>query len=384
MNSRISIDSSDLSCDSLANHIISLRSDLSRTNSENSWIEKFFQENSPNILESVEKVMQQTSRLKSSLLSKSEIMSTSMSHMSTRSRTSMNSRTISVRSSFYQSMYSLAYEQSPTKGKIQMYKKIGLCEKLTSDYQKKIENLENKNGKLMKNWTCQMQTLDLTSQDLTTAQEQFEKSVVLTGVDPKLKKISSEKFLKFFESLIKSWSILVDSLRLKIHTMHTKTSEEKATLLRRMEMKGILRNADFEQALVEKSVGGKTLKIKEAKFLELKKVAWNNANVLNGRLEKLKESEARQKQLKNQIQESQQKIQDLRNRCQKSQTEIKDLKEKIKSFQEKKASCQVPSVSDYFEKVTKLETLQKLIKRAQIENRTLERRKFNLKKSLNN
>jgi hypothetical protein len=385
MASRISIDSSDLSCESLAGHIQTIRSDISRARSENSWIEKFFQENSPNVLESVEKVMQQTSLLKSTLMSRSEIMNSTMSHhsMSHMSKASFSSRTISVRSSFVQSLYSWGYELSPTKGKIQMYKKIGLCEKLTTEFHKKIENLENKNSKLMKNWTCQMQMLDQTSQDMQTAEEQFEKNVVISGFDQKLKKISSEKFTKFFESLLKSWSILVDSLRLKIHTMHTKISEEKGILLRRMEMKGILRHADFEQALVEKSVGSKTLKMKEAKFLELKKVAWDHANVLSGRVEKLKEAEDQQKQLTKQIADSQSKCHELDNRCKKSIQEIKDLQEKITTLQEKKATRHVPSVSDYFEKVNVLENLQKSLKRAQIENRTLERRKLNLKKSKN-
>lgn len=232
-----------------------LKREVERMKMENLWIENFFQEHAPHVLNNIIRLAERSNVCikPSKLLQNSSqfITELSLSRASRESRAFSKRRVTNIRSTMTGSSsktVSLAHKDVPISCVI----KIDFCDKITNKMSTETEKMIKKSARTMEHLKAEAQELKLCSLEYLNTMKEFETFVIERGYDPITKRINAEVFTKFLHELVRSGNILMESNRLKKTTMISECNRKKKMLRMREEFSGCLRPVDFKLMTIEK------------------------------------------------------------------------------------------------------------------------------------
>lgn len=232
-----------------------LKREVERTKMENLWIENYFREHAPHVLNNIIRLAERSnvSIKPSKLFQKSSqfITELTLSRASRESRAFSKRRITNIRSTITESStktVSSALKNVPVSYVI----KTEFCDKTANKMSTETNKMSKKSAQTMEHLKAETQELALCSEEYLNTIKEFEIFVIERGYDPITKRINAEIFTKFLRELVHSGNVQIESNRLKKTTMQTNCNKSKKMLKMREEISGCLRAVDFKLMAIEK------------------------------------------------------------------------------------------------------------------------------------
>jgi hypothetical protein len=159
--------------------------------------------------------------------------------------------------------------------------KIDIAEKLIKNYKKSVQNLITTAHEQTQTKTAIIDEQNLDAKELQNMLVAFEEYVMVQGIDPMLKKVPAERFVKFLNGLIKDGNKYIEKLRLRMSVLKQQRAQQYQLLVTRKNLSKILRPIDYEQLLIEKMKAVKLLEERNEHWIGLKRVTGLTALALS-------------------------------------------------------------------------------------------------------
>lgn len=342
-----------------------LKREVERMKMENLWIENYFQEHAPHVLNNISRLAERSNVCikPSKLLQNSSqfITELSLSRASRESRAFSKRRISNIRSTITGSSsktVSSAQKDVPVSCVI----KIEFCDKITNKMSIEAEKIIKKSARAMEHLKAEAQELKLCSLEYLNTMKEFETFVIERGYDPITKRINAEVFTKFLCELVRSGNILIESNRLKKTTMQSECNRRKKMLRMREEISGCLRPVDFKLMTIEKKSFQKNDEEKQNHYAGLKNASSEAAIAMTIQQKKLlKVTQEYNKFLVNTT-HCEKMIKTLKKQLIDEQEDVVKVQNINSILAKKVKNFEAPTIIDYIIKLNIFEDLKRLLK----------------------
>lgn len=346
-----------------------LKREIEKTNMENLWIENYFREHAPHVLNNINRLAEGSNvSIKPSKLfqnSSQFITELSLSRASRESRAFSKRRLTNIRSTITGSStktVSLTHKNLPVSYVI----KSEFCDKTANKMSTETNKITKKSAQTKAHLMAEIQELALCNEEYLNTIKEFEIFVIERGYDPITKRTNAEIFIKFLLELVHTGNIHIELNRLKKTTMQSNCNRNKKMLKMREEISGCLRTVDFKLMTVEKKSLKKKDEEKQNHYAGLKNASSDAAIAMTFQQKKLlKITQEYNKLLVNTI-HSEKNIITLEKQLIKEQEDVFKVQH-LKSILAKKVmNHKAPTIMEY---ITKLNTLEELERQLKFTNR---------------
>lgn len=355
-----------LKCFKIVNN---LKREIEKTNMENLWIENYFREHAPHVLNNINRLAEGSNvSIKPSKLfqnSSQFITELSLSRASRESRAFSKRRLTNIRSTITGSStktVSLAHKNLP----VSYFIKSEFCDKTANKMSTETNKITKKSAQTKEHLISEIQELALCNEEYLNTIKEFEIFVIERGYDPITKRTNAEIFIKFLLELVHTGNIQIELNRLKKTTMQSNCNRNKKMLKMREEISGCLRPVDFKLMTVEKKSLKKKDEEKQNHYAGLKNASSDSAIAMTFQQKNLlKITQEYNKLLVNTI-HSEKNIITLEKQLIKEQEDVFKVQHLNSILAKKVMNHKAPTIMEY---ITKLNTLEELKRQLKFTNR---------------
>lgn len=268
--------------------------------------------------------------------------------------TSMDNHSVTTRktnvSSFAASIRT--FDSASGKTRINYTMRIELCDKDCQRFSGDIDSMRSEARDRLRTLTAQLEETRLTNTEAQHTLHEFHNFLQHAQT-----KMSLERFTLFYNNYVKNGNALIETMRLRNHTLKQQMIQLQKTLAIKEELSGILRPIDFEQTKNEKEELQRKLTSANTFLMGLKSVAANFRLTLIDQRNCLIQTDNNIVQLGKQIDRCNSDLARYDRVTDEISAEIVQWRERVDSLKHRMATHKVPTVMEYMQRKMLLERL---------------------------
>lgn len=272
--------------------------------------------------------------------------------------------------SFYGKKLTIS-KSTPFENKIQEYNlnyktKHELTDKVCATLRANINRQEKKSCKELKNLEALAEETQYQLSETASISESFHHNVVILGCDSNTGIISSEKFVMFARQFLDSGMMLCAKMRINMNGLDNKIGRLRRLLESKMEMSGVVTNADYENLVIKKNLGIETINNQQRFHDFIVKFQVNSSHTRNRCRKDLIKAEDELKSLETKISATRKKIAKIAKDAGYVEAEKEVALQNLEILKELSAKKAAPKASHYIalkDELSKLDKQRKILER---------------------
>lgn len=359
-DTEIDLNLDELSNEELITSLIEMHRETAYMKLESDYIERYLEQNDPELLLGVTKMMQRTvgdTRIQFAPNIQNPSGSGGGGDRYRKSRTDGDNVSIASTVMSFSSASMRTTDSLGLDAGVNFVMKNEMVEKDCAAFAVEIEQLRAATKAELRDVTAQVAELRLTNQEAIDTLTEFRDFVMVKGMNPDTKRVPLERCLKFFDKWVIHGNGMVEQMRLRTATLRQDIRQMEKALAIKAELSGILLPVDFEQLEIERREFLTTFAEKEQHLLGLKRVTGNVSLALTTQRKLLNKSKARLETVQRRTALAKVETDRFDKMRASVEDEIDVWHGRVERLKERRATFEAPSTMNYLEMQTRWNSL---------------------------